>query len=86
MASANRRELLCKNSVGMAHKLPYLIAAMATAVASKRRKFSLEGLKAGDRLLKAIKNELRKKGEKIDYDKLRRDGYSEATIARLKQL
>jgi hypothetical protein len=70
----------------MAHKLPYITTAMATAVAPKRQKFSLESLKAGDRLLKAIKDELRKKGEKIDYDKLRRDGYSEATIARLKQL
>ena len=72
--------------MGMAHKMPYIPAAMATAVAPKRQKFSLESLKAGDRLLKAIKDDLRKKGEKIDYDKLRRDGYSEATIARLKQL
>jgi hypothetical protein len=72
--------------MGMAHKMPYILPAMATAVAPKRQKFSLESLKAGDRLLKAIKDELRKKGEKIDYDKLRRDGYSEATIARLKQL
>jgi hypothetical protein len=70
----------------MAHKLPYIIDPMATAVAPKRQKFSLESLKAGDRLLKAIKDELRKKGEKIDYDKLRRDGYSEAMVARLKQL
>jgi hypothetical protein len=77
---------LCKNSVGMAYKLPYIIGAMATAVALKRQKFSLESLKAGDRLLKAIKDELRKKGEKIDYDKLRRDGYSEAMIERLKKL
>lgn len=69
--------------MGMAHKMPYNFSAMATAVAPKRRKFSPEGLKAGDRLLKAVKDELRKKGEKIDYDKLRRDGYSEATIARL---
>ena len=27
-----------------------------------------------------------KKGEKIDYNKLRRDGYSDAMIARLKEL
>jgi len=77
---------MVKNSVGMAHKMPYIVAAMATALASKRQKFSVESLKAGDRLLKAVKDELRKKGEKIDYDKLRRDGYSEATIARLKEL
>ena len=70
----------------MAYKMPYIIDAMATAVAPKRQKFSLASLKAGDRLLKAIKDELRKKGEKIDYGKLRRDGYNEATIARLKEL
>jgi hypothetical protein len=59
---------------------------MAIAVAAKRRKFSLGSLKSGDRLLKAIKNDLRKNGEKIDYDKLRRDGHSKALIARLKGL
>ena len=69
----------------MAHKLPYIMTAMATAVAPKRRKFSPESLKAGDSLLKAIKDELRKKGERIDYDKLRRDGYSETMIERLKK-
>jgi hypothetical protein len=62
--------------------------AMPTAVAPKpkQRKSSLESLRAGDRLLKAIKDELRKKGEKIDYNKLRRDGYSDAMIERLKEL
>ena len=60
--------------------------AMAIAVAAKRRKFSVGSLKSGDRLLKAIKNDFRKNGETIDYDKLRRDGYSKAMIARLKAL
>ena len=59
---------------------------MALAVAIKPKKFSLESLKAGDCLLKAIKDELRKKGEKIDYNKLRRQGYSDAMIERLKEL
>ena len=74
--------------MGTAGKMFYSNDAMPTAVASKpkQRKFSLESLKAGDRLLKAIKDELRKKGEKIDYNKLRRDGYSDAMIARLKEL
>ena len=75
-----------KNSVGMVHELRYSERAMALAVALKRQKFSLESLRAGDRLLKAIKDELRKNGEKIDYNKLRRDGYSDAMIARLKEL
>jgi hypothetical protein len=74
--------------VGTAGKMLYSNDAMPTAVAPKpkQRKFSLESLRAGDRLLKAIKDELRKKGEKIDYNKLRRDGYSDAMIARLKEL
>jgi len=74
--------------VGTAGKMLYSNDAMPTAVAPKpkQRKFSLESLRAGDRLLKAIKDELRKKGEKIDYNKLRREGYSDAMIARLKEL
>jgi hypothetical protein len=74
--------------VGTAGRMLYSNDAMPTAVAPKpkQRKFSLESLRAGDRLLKAIKDELRKKGEKIDYNKLRRDGYSDAMIARLKEL
>jgi hypothetical protein len=74
--------------VGTAGKMLYSNDAMPTVVAPKpkQRKFSLESLRAGDRLLKAIKDELRKKGEKIDYNKLRRDGYSDAMIARLKEL
>jgi len=59
---------------------------MPLAVAVKQKKFSLESLRAGDRLLKAIKDELRKKGEKIDYNKLRKQGYSDAMIERLKEL
>ena len=59
---------------------------MPIAAAAKRRKFSLGSLKSGDRLLKAIKNDFRKDGEKIDYDKLRQDGYSKAMIARLRAL
>ena len=59
---------------------------MALAVAVKPKKFSLESLRAGDRLLKAIKDNLRKKGEKIDYSKLRKQGYSNAMIERLKEL
>lgn len=72
--------------MGRARELSYSERAMHLAAAPKQKKFSLESLKAGDRLLKAVKDELRKKGEKIDYDKLRRDGYSEAMIERLKEL
>ena len=66
--------------------MSYSSCAMALAVAVKPKKFSLESLKAGERLLKAIKDELRKKGEKIDYNKLRKQGYSDAMIERLKEL
>jgi hypothetical protein len=59
---------------------------MALAVALKQKKFSLESLRAGDRLLKAIKDDLRRKAEKIDYNRLRKQGYSDAMIERLKEL
>ena len=59
---------------------------MATAIASKAGRFSSESVKAGDRLLKAVKDRLIKKGQKLDYEKLRKDGYSESMIARLKKL
>ena len=74
--------------MGAAGKMLYSNDAMPTAVAPKpkQRKFSRESLRAGDRLLKAIKDELRKKGEKIDYNKLRKQGYSDAMIERLKEL
>jgi hypothetical protein len=72
--------------VGIARELRYSQCAMALAVALKRQKFSLESLRAGDRLLRAIKDELRKKGEKIDYNKLRKEGYSDVMIERLKKL
>jgi len=72
--------------VGTAHEMSYSECAMPLAVAFKRQKFSLESLRAGDRLLKAIKDDVRKKGEKIDYNKLRKEGYSNAMIERLKQL
>ena len=74
-----------KNSVGRARELTYRHYAMALAVALKRQKFSLESLRAGDRLLRAIKDDLRKKGEKIDYNKLRKQGYSNPMIERLKE-
>jgi hypothetical protein len=72
--------------VGVVHELRYSECAMAVEVAEKRPKFSLQSLRAGDRLLTAIKDELRKKGEKIDYNKLRKQGYSDAMIERLKQI
>ena len=75
-----------KNPVGSANESSYSDPAMPLAVAVKQKKFSLESLRAGDRLLKAIKDELRKKGEKIDYNKLRKQGYSDAMIERLKEL
>lgn len=83
---SNERELMSQEFGGHGAQSAYDNNAMAIAVAAKRRKFSLGSLKSGDRLLKAIKNDFRKSGEKIDYDKLRRDGHSKALIARLKGL
>jgi hypothetical protein len=60
---------------------------MSTAVEiPKRQKFSRTGLEAGDRLLKAVKAKMLREKGKIDYAELRRQGYSEATIARLKSI
>ncbi len=49
-------------------------------------KMSKEAIAAGDRLLKAVKAKLLRKSGKIDYAKLRKQGYSAATIARLKEI
>ena len=60
---------------------------MSTAVEiPKRRKFSSASLQAGDRLLKAVKAKMLLEKGKIDYAELRRQGYSEATIVRLKAI
>jgi len=52
----------------------------------KQRKFSLASLKAGDRLLRAVKEKLREENQRIDYAKLRNQGFSERMIERLRQL
>lgn len=49
-------------------------------------KMSKEASAASDRLLKAVKAKLLRNGGKIDYAKLRKQGYSGATIARLKEI
>lgn len=59
---------------------------MIATAANEKAKFSRGSLEAADRLLKAVKEkQLREKG-KIDYAALRRNGYSEDLIARLKQI
>ena len=55
-------------------------------VATPKKKFSRASLEAGDRLLKAVKDRLLKQNGRIDYDGLRRRGYSEATLSRLKEI
>jgi hypothetical protein len=57
-----------------------------STVAAPKQKFSRPSLAAGDRLLKAVKDRLVKQRGRIDYDELRRRGYSEATLARLKEI
>ena len=54
-----------------------------TATVAKK-KYSKASLDAGDRLLKAVKEKLLREKGKIDCAALRRDGYSETLIARLK--
>jgi hypothetical protein len=59
---------------------------MSTTVAPKNKGYSKASLEAGDRLLKAVKDKLLREKGKIDYAALRRDGYSETLIARLKAI
>ncbi len=56
------------------------------SVPKNKKKFSRQSLEAADRLLKAVKQKLLREKGKVDYDALRRDGYSDKLIARLKQL
>jgi hypothetical protein len=62
----------------------YVDAAMSTTITAAKKKYSKTSLEAGDRLLKAVKEKLQREKGKLDYTALRRDGYSEALIARLK--
>ena len=57
-----------------------------TVTAARKKKFSKTSLEAGDRLLKAVKKKLLRQKGRIDYAALRRDGYSEDLIARLKEI
>jgi hypothetical protein len=59
---------------------------MIATVANEKKKFSRGSLEAADRLLKAVKGKLLREKGKIDYAALRRNGYSEDLIARLKQI
>ncbi len=51
-----------------------------------KRKFSKISLEAADRLLKAVKEKMLREQGKVDYAAMRRSGYSEELIARLKEL
>jgi hypothetical protein len=57
-----------------------------TASATKKKSYSKASLEAGDRLLKAVKEKLLREKGKIDNAALRRGGYSETLIARLKAI
>ncbi len=57
---------------------------MSATATTPKGKYSKASLEAGERLLKAVKAKLLKDKGKVDYDELRRGGYSETLIARLK--
>ena len=59
---------------------------MSTAVATPKKKFSHASLEAGDRLLKAVKERMLKQRGRVDFDELRRQGYSETTLAKLEEI
>ncbi len=64
----------------------YSEATVSTTTAPKKKSYSKVSLEAGDRLLKAVKEKLLREKGKIDYAALRRNGYSETLIARLKAI
>ncbi len=51
-----------------------------------RRKPSRAVREAGDRLLKAVKERILQRDGRVDYEALRRRGYREETLARLREL
>jgi hypothetical protein len=56
------------------------------ATAKRRAKSGAELLDhASKNLLRALKRDMLKKDGRIDYDKLRKDGYSERLLAKLEQ-
>jgi hypothetical protein len=56
------------------------------ATAKRRAKSEAELLDhATNNLLRALKRDMVKKDGRIDYDKLRREGYSERLLAKLEQ-
>ena len=59
---------------------------MSTAVATPKKKISHASLEAGDRLLKAVKERMLKQRGRVDFDELRRQGYSETTLAKLEEI
>ena len=64
-----------------------MFVPMSTALERpKKQKFSRASLEAGDRLLRAVKKKMLREKGKIDYASLRRQGYSEAMIARLRAI
>lgn len=59
---------------------------MIATVTNQKKQLSRGSLEAADRLLKAVKGKLLREKGKIDYATLRRNGYSEDLIARLRQI
>lgn len=59
---------------------------MIATATTENKKFSRESFEAADRLLKAVKEKILREKGKIDYAALRRSGYSENLLARLKEI
>jgi hypothetical protein len=56
------------------------------AITKRQTKTDAELLdRATNNLLRALKQDMRKKEGRVDYEKLRKDGYSDRLLARLEQ-
>jgi hypothetical protein len=84
--SVTKSSLRVLFSIAKLIKFRYFMAEMIATATSPKKKFSRENLETADRLLKAVKEKLLREKGKIDYAALRRNGYSEELIARLKQI
>ena len=80
-AGALARNLLLKK-----HSEAVSCTQKMSTLAPAKKKYARVSLEAADLLLKAVKEKLLRENGKIDYAALRDSGYSDAMIARLKQI
>ena len=73
-----------KLAIETPHTLSHIKRVKATT--KRRAKYEAELLdQATNNLLRGLKRDMQKKDGRVDYDKLRKDGYSDRLLAKLEQ-